>query len=211
MMVSGSGVREVPRFLLCGFGGIRRAVFEAEAVVSCFEDVAAVGKTIEQRGRHLRVAEHGCPLAKAEIGRDDDAGALVELAQQMEEQRSAGGAERQVTQLVEDDEIGVGEPGGDLSWFALKLLLFESVDEFNGGEEADALAMVLDRLDADRGGEMRLPRAGAADQDDIMGVIQELAAVELTRERLVDLAAGEVEAGEIAIVREASRLELVGG
>ena len=53
MMVSGSGVRQVPRFLLCGFGGIRRAVFEAEAVVSGFEDVAAVGKTIEQRGRHL--------------------------------------------------------------------------------------------------------------------------------------------------------------
>src|ERR1700690_1873651 len=128
----------------------------------------------------------------------------------MEEQSSAGGAERQVAKLVEDDEIGVGEPGGDLSWFALKLLLFESVDEFNGGEEADALAMVLDRLDADRGGEMRLPRAGAADQDDIMGVIQELAAVELTRERLVDLAAGEVEAGEIAIVREAGGLELIG-
>ena len=30
--------------------------------------------------------------------------------------------------------------------------------------------MVLDRLDADRGGEMRLARAGAADQDDIVGV-----------------------------------------
>ena len=46
----------------------------------------------------------------------------------MEEQSSAGGAERQVAELVEDDKIGVGEPGGDLSWFALKLLLFESVD-----------------------------------------------------------------------------------
>jgi hypothetical protein len=73
----------------------------------------------------------------------------------MEEQGPAGGAERQVSELVEDDEIGVGEPGGDLAWFALKLLLFESVDEFNGGEEADALAVMLDRLDADRGGEMR--------------------------------------------------------
>jgi hypothetical protein len=72
----------------------------------------------------------------------------------MEEQGPAGGAERQVSELVEDDEIGVGEPGGDLAWFALKLLLFESVDEFNGGEEADALAMMLDGLDADRGGEM---------------------------------------------------------
>jgi hypothetical protein len=78
----------------------------------------------------------------------------------MEEQGPAGGAERQVAQLVEDDEIGVGQPGGDLSWLALKLLLFESVDEFDGGEEADALAMMLDRLDADRRGEMRLAGAG---------------------------------------------------
>src|SRR6202161_933915 len=210
MMVSGSEVRQVSRFLLGRFGGFRRAVLEAEAVVSGFEDMAAVGETIEQRGRHLWVAEHSRPLAEAEIGRDDDAGALVELAQQMEEQGPAGGAERQVAKLVEDDEIGMGEPGGDLAWFALKLLLFEGVDEFDGGEEADALAMMLDGLDADRSGEMRLACAGAADQDDVVGVFQELAAMELTCERLVDLAAGEVEAGEIAIVLEAGGLELIG-
>src|SRR5580704_16754658 len=109
MMVSGSGVRQVPRFLLGGFGGFRRAVLEAEAVVSGFEDMTAVSETIEESRCHLRVAEHGCPLAKAEIGRNDDAGSLVELAQQMEEQGPAGGAERQVAKLVEDDEIGVGE------------------------------------------------------------------------------------------------------
>ena len=78
----------------------------------------------------------------------------------MEEQGPAGGAERQVAKLVEDDEIGVGEPRRDLAGFALKLLLFESVDEFDGGEEPDALAVMLDGLDADRRGEMRLPRAG---------------------------------------------------
>jgi len=82
----GVRLRQVSCFLLRGFGGFRRAVLESEAVVSGFEDVAAAGKTIEERGRHLRVAEHGGPLAEAEIGRDDDAGALVELAQQMEEQ-----------------------------------------------------------------------------------------------------------------------------
>jgi hypothetical protein len=49
---------------------------------------------------------------------------------------------------MEDDEIGVGEPGRGLAGFALKLLLFESVDEFDRGEEPDALAVVLDRLDA---------------------------------------------------------------
>jgi hypothetical protein len=160
MMVSSSGVRQVSRFLLCGFGGVRRAVFEAEAVVSGFEDVAAVGKTIKQRGRHLRVAEHGGPLAEAEIGRDDDAGALVELAEQMEEQGSARGAEWQVAEFVEDDEVGVGKPPRDLAGFALKLLLFESVDKFDGGEEPDPLAVMLDGLDADRRAEMRFACAG---------------------------------------------------
>ena len=128
-----------------------------------------MGEAIEQRGRHLCVAEHGGPFAEAEVCRDDDAGLLVELAQQVEEQRAAGGAERQVAKLVEDDEIGVGEPRGDLPRIALKLFLFERVDEFDGGEESDALAVMLDGLDADRRGEMRLPRAGR-DSDMAPGV-----------------------------------------
>jgi len=44
-----------------------------------------VGEAIEERCRHLGVAEHAGPFAEAEIGRDDDAGAFVELAQQVEE------------------------------------------------------------------------------------------------------------------------------
>jgi hypothetical protein len=43
-----------------------------------------------------------------------------------------------------------------------------------------------------------------------MRILEELAAMKLARERLVDLTAGEVEAGEIAIVREPRGLELVG-
>src|SRR5580658_6671530 len=129
----------------------------------------------------------------------------------MEEQCAAGGAERQVAELVEDDEVGIGEPPGDLSGLSLKLFLFESIDEFDGGEEPNALAVMLDGLDADCGGEMRLARAGASDQDDVVSVLQELAFMELTNERLVDLAAGEVEAGEVAVVRKAGGLELIGG
>ena len=48
-----------------------------------------MGQTIEQGGRHLGVAEDGCPFAEAQIGGDDDAGAFVERAQQMEQQRAA--------------------------------------------------------------------------------------------------------------------------
>ena len=73
-----------------------------------FDDVAAVGEAIEKRRRHLGVAAHRGLLGEAEFYRDDDAGAFGELAEQMEEQGSAGGAERQVAKLVEDDEIGMG-------------------------------------------------------------------------------------------------------
>ena len=67
----------------------------------------------------------------------------------------------------------------------MKLFLFERVDEFDGGEEPDALAVMLDGLDADRRGEVRLAGSGTSDQDDVMGVLEELAAVELTRQQLV--------------------------
>jgi hypothetical protein len=55
---------------------------EAEAVVSGLKDVAAVGQAVEERGGHLCVAEDRRPFAEAEIGSDDDAGALIELAQE---------------------------------------------------------------------------------------------------------------------------------
>jgi hypothetical protein len=81
----------------------------------------------------------------------------------MEEQGPAGGAERQVAKLVEDDKIGVGRPGGDLSWFTLKLLLFKSVTSSTVEKKRTRLR-VLDGLDADRSGEMRFASSGAADR-----------------------------------------------
>ncbi len=40
---------------------------------------------IEERCGHLRVSEDLRPFREAEVGCDDDAGALIELAEQMEE------------------------------------------------------------------------------------------------------------------------------
>jgi len=51
--------------------------------------VAVVRKPIEQGGGHLGIAEHLGPLAEAEVGGYDNAGALVEFAEQMEQQRAA--------------------------------------------------------------------------------------------------------------------------
>ena len=91
-----------------------------------------MGEAIEQRGCHFRIAEHAGPLAEAQIGRDDDAGALVEFAQQVEQERSAGRAERQAAKLIEDHEVGVDQTVRDLANFSLGLFLFECVDQFDG-------------------------------------------------------------------------------
>ena len=44
---------------------------------------------VQQRGGHLGITEDAGPFAEAEVRRDDDAGSLVKLAQQMEQHRTA--------------------------------------------------------------------------------------------------------------------------
>lgn len=77
-MVRVSGFGQDGCFLLLCWCGLGRAVLEAEAVVSSLQDVAVMGEAIEQRRRHLGVAEDGRPFAEAEIGGDD--GKTYELA-----------------------------------------------------------------------------------------------------------------------------------
>lgn len=45
-----------------------------------------MGKPIEERGGHLRIAENDGPFTEAEVGGDADAGALVAIAEQNEQQ-----------------------------------------------------------------------------------------------------------------------------
>lgn len=61
-------------------------VFKPIAVIEHFHDVAVIGQPIEQGRRHLLVNEHRRPLREAEVGGNDDAGALAQLADQMEQQ-----------------------------------------------------------------------------------------------------------------------------
>ena len=54
-------------------------------VVASLDDVAMMREPVKQRCGHLRIAEYACPLGEAQIGRDDQARALVELADQVEQ------------------------------------------------------------------------------------------------------------------------------
>jgi hypothetical protein len=91
----------------------RRGFFESPTVVTCFHDVAVVSQAVEQCGRHLCIAEHAGPFTEREIGGDDDGGALVKPADEMEQQLAAGSGERQVAEFVEDEEVHVGQMIGD--------------------------------------------------------------------------------------------------
>jgi hypothetical protein len=65
------------------------AAFKAPAVVAGLDDVAVMGQPVEQRGRHLGIAEHARPFAERQVGGDDDGGALVEPADEVEQELAA--------------------------------------------------------------------------------------------------------------------------
>lgn len=84
------------------------AIFEAPTFVSGLDDVAMMRETIEKRRGHFGVTEDSGPLAKGEIGGDDDRGALVEAADEVEEQLAAGLGEGKIAELIEDGEVEAG-------------------------------------------------------------------------------------------------------
>jgi len=97
-----------------------------------------MSEAVEQRGGHLGVAEYARPFTEGEIGGDDDRGALVEAADQVEQQLAARLREGQITQFVEDDEVEAGEIIGKPTLSAGSTFRFEAIDEIDGVEETAA-------------------------------------------------------------------------
>ena len=61
------------------------------------------------RRRHLGVGKDLRPLGEREVGRDNQRRALVEAADEVEQELSAGLGGRQVAEFVEHNQIDVGE------------------------------------------------------------------------------------------------------
>ena len=91
-----------------------------------------MGETIEQCCGHFGIAKDAGPFTEAQVGGDDDTGAFIKLAQKMEEQCTSRGAERQVSQLIQDHQVGLDQRLGDLPGLALSLFLLQRVDQFDG-------------------------------------------------------------------------------
>src|SRR6516225_4298857 len=178
------------------FGLNRRAsprpYLEAPALVSGLDNFAVMGQPVEQRGRHLGVAEHAWPFAEGQVGGDDDGSALVEPADQMKEQLSTGLGEWEIAELIEHDKVETGQVIGEPPLPAGAGFALQSVDEVDDGVKA-ASGAAANAGPRDGYGQMRLAGAGAADQDSVALLGKKGAIGQLVDERLVDRRAGEVE------------------
>ena len=68
-----------------------------------------VGEPVEQRGGHLGIIEDAGPFTEGQVGGDNDRGAFVELADQVEQQLAAGLGEGHIAKRVQDQEVEAGE------------------------------------------------------------------------------------------------------
>ena len=112
-------------------------------------------QTIEERGRHLRVAKHTGPIAKGQIGCDDDGSALIEPADQMKEQLATGLSKRQIAEFVENDEVHAREVFGESPLPAGAGFALQPIDEIDDGIEA-APGAAADAGPRNRYGQVRL-------------------------------------------------------
>ena len=169
---------------------------ETPAVIAGFDDVAMVGQAIEQRGGHLGVAEHAGPFTEGEVRGDDDRGPLVEPADEVEQKLAAGLSERQIAELVEDDEVHAGQVVSEPALATSAGLGLEAIDEIDHVVEPAASA-TTDAASRNCDGKMRLAGSGPADQYGVALLGDESAAGEVVDERLVDRRALEPEVVEI--------------
>lgn len=168
------------------------AGFEAPAFVAGLDDVAVVGKAVEERGGHLGIPEDARPFAEREVRGDDDRGALIEAADEVEEQLPTGLCEGKVAELVEDQEVEAAEEIGGAALAVGSGFGVELVDQVHDVEEPAAGA-VAEAGPSDRDGKVRLPRSGAPDQHHVALLLEEGAAGQIAYQRLVDRRLVEVE------------------
>ena len=118
-----------------------------------------MGQAIEERRCHLGVAKYTGPIAKGQIGGDDDRGALVEPADQMKEQLTAGLSEGQIAEFVENDKVHAREIFGEPPLPAGAGFALQPIDEIDDGIEA-APGAAADAGPRDSYRQMRLAGAG---------------------------------------------------
>ena len=93
-------------------------ILESVAVALEADHLGVVDQAVDHGGGHGGVAEHLAPASEGLVGGDDERGALVAGAHELEEEVGGLGLERDVADLIDDDQ----RVAGQLAEFVMELL-----------------------------------------------------------------------------------------
>ena len=142
------------------------AALEAPAIIAGLDDVAVVGQAVEQRGGHFGVTEDARPFTECQVGRDDNRGAFVKSADEVEQKLATGLGERQVAEFVQHDEVHACQMFGEPALASIAGLDLEPVDQIDDVVEATTGA-TPDAASRNGDGQMSLAGPSSADQHGI--------------------------------------------
>lgn len=142
------------------------------------DDVGVVAESVDGRAGEQGVAEDGGPLRGGAVGGDDGGAALVAESDELVEVGGLVCAQGHEAEVVDDEEIEVGE-GGELSLVAaVSAGGAELGEEAGRGDEEDLVAPSHGAV-AEGLGEMGLSDARGADEEDVLVAIDEVAGGEI--------------------------------
>lgn len=104
------------------------------------DDDRVVEKPVEQRGGDDRISEDLAPFGKAAIGGEDHGALLVSGVDELEEEIAAAGNDRQVADLVDDQEGRPAEIAQALPELTFPLSRGQRGNDVGEGGEVDAPA-----------------------------------------------------------------------
>ena len=110
----------------------------AVAAAADVDDMAVMQQAIDERSGHDLVAQDLAPLLEAFIGGQHSGCALIAPVDELEEEHGAGLADRQVADLVDDQERRIGEDLEAASQLAGGLGFFERGDEVGQSAVVDS-------------------------------------------------------------------------
>lgn len=134
--------------------------------------MAVVEDAVDESGSHHLVAKDLTPLLEALVGCQDGGGVLVAAPHELEEQHRSRLADRQVTDLIDDQQRRMAEHSEAALESAGCLRLLERGDQICEGAVVDATAM-LGGSDCQANGQVGLADAGRPEQDDVLFALEE--------------------------------------
>jgi hypothetical protein len=166
-----------------------------------------MGEVVEQGGGHAFALEDLAPVAEGQVAGDQQAGPLVAVGEDLEEQFGAAAAEREIPEFIAEEQVQLVELTQESVELVLLLGLLQTRDEVSGGEEAYAAAVPAGGQ-AQGDGQVCLAAAGIPDQAGIEMLFDPLAAGQFEDLLLVQTRqGGEVVGVEVLVYGEAGGVD----